>query len=116
MLYREIHLADILLIFVRGTMLFCLCKLTERHDVHHPLARNYGFSKSLHSGAGQVNEGVSAMGFSCVAVCNLQNNAAGFSVSSGQIDMMLDMVKAIPSKNLPPDVIKQIIRGIQKVE
>lgn len=26
------------------------------------------------------------------------------------------MVKAMPSKNLPSDVIKQIIRGIQKVE
>jgi hypothetical protein len=29
---------------------------------------------------------------------------------------MLDMVEAVPSKNLPSDVIKQIIRGIQKVE
>src|SRR5271168_3042841 len=106
MLYREIHLGDILLISVRNTTLFCLCKLTERHDVHHPLARNYGFSKFLHGGAGQVNEGVSAMGFSCVAVCNLQNNAAGFSVSSGQIDAMLDMVKVMPSKNLLSDVIK----------
>ena len=97
-------------------MLFCLCKLTERHDVHHPLARNYGFAKSLHGGTGQVNEGVSAMGFSCVAVCNFQNNAASFSVSHGQIDTMLNMVMVMPSENLPSDVIKQIIRGVQKIE
>lgn len=71
MLYLEIHLENILLIFVRGAMLLCLCKLTEREDVHHPLAGNYSFSKSLHGGAGQVNEGVWAMGFSCVAICNL---------------------------------------------
>jgi hypothetical protein len=60
------------------------------------------------------------MRFSCVAICSLQNNAAGFSVSSSQIYVriyaMLDVVVVMPSKNLPSDVIKQIIRGIQKVE
>jgi hypothetical protein len=85
MLCQEIHLGDILLVSVRGTMFFCLCKLTERHDVHHPLARNYSFSKSRHGFASQVDEGVSAMGFSCVAIRSLQNNAAGFSVCSSQV-------------------------------
>lgn len=53
------------------------------------------------------------MGFCCVAVRNFQNNAAGFSVSSGQIDTV---IKLMPSGNLPSDVIKQIIWGIQKIE
>ena len=56
------------------------------------------------------------MGFSRVAVCNPQNNTAGLSVSSGQIDVMLAKVKVMPSKNLLSDVIPQFIRGIQKVE
>lgn len=64
-----------------GMLLLFLCKLTERHDVHHPPAGIDGFRESLHGGAAQVHKGVSAMGFGCVAVCNPQNHAAGFSVS-----------------------------------
>lgn len=87
-------------------MLVCPCKLTERHDVHDPLARNYGFRKSRHGGVGHINEGVSAMGVSCVTVCSFQNNATSFSVYSGQIDAILNMLEVRPSNNLPSDMIK----------
>lgn len=118
MLYQEIPQGDTLLISVRnlGLLRCCLYKLTERHDVYHPLSSSCGFSKILHGCAGQVNEGVWATGFSCVAVCNLQNNTPGFSISRGQITSKLYVVKIIRCKNLLSDVIKQIVRGIQQVE
>ena len=116
-MYREIHLGDIALISVRQAIWFCLRKLTERQDVHNPPAGNCSFSETLHGGAGQVNKGVSAMGFRCVAVCNLQNYATGLSVRSViRLTRGSTRKTVVLGENLLSDVIKQVFRGIQNVE